>query len=112
MYADRDCNSILLVVYEGIKLYVCFILPHPATFVPLANRPHGLKAEAIAVEKWGIATDRLFFIKKIRLLAPAHWAFGSCVMGYLGVPSFIRESSLTSKSLTMAHLYFYCQEIF
>ena len=40
----------------------------------------------------------------MRLLAPAHWAFGSCVMGYLSIPSCIRESSLTSKSLTIAHL--------
>ena len=37
---------------------------------PRAHRPHGLKAEAIAIEKWGIATDRL---KKIQIRALGSW---------------------------------------
>ena len=67
-------------------MYVCFILPHPATFFPHANRPHGLKAEAISVEKWGIATDRLKKIPNPRTgsrLLPT----GSCILGLLGVLS-------------------------
>ena len=35
---------------------------------PHAKRPHGLNAEAIANEKWGIATDRLKKMKKSALL--------------------------------------------
>ena len=64
-------------------MYVCFLLTHPATILSHANRPHGLKAEAIANEKWGIATDRLKKMKKSALLVSgsALWVFGSCALG-------------------------------
>ena len=50
---------------------------------PHAKRPHGLNAEAIANEKWGIATDRLKKMKKSALLVSgsALWVFGSCALG-------------------------------
>jgi hypothetical protein len=55
-------------------MYVCFLLTHPATIFTHAQRPHGLNAEAIANEKWGIATDRLKKIPNLRavLLVPPY----------------------------------------
>ena len=48
-----------------------------------AQWPHGLKAEAIADEKWGIATDRLNKNQDPALLVSgsALWVFGSCALG-------------------------------
>ena len=48
---------------------------------PRAHRPHGLKAEAIAIEKWGIATDRLKKNPNPRpgFLVAAHLALGSLI---------------------------------
>jgi hypothetical protein len=46
---------------------------------PHAHRPHGLNAEAVANEKWGIATDRLKKNQNLHtgFLVPAHWGPGS-----------------------------------
>ena len=73
----RGIVSVSLIscdVYNEVLF--CFLLLHLATKFPHANRPHGLKAEAISDEKWGIATDRLFFRKKSArwLFVPAFWA--------------------------------------
>ena len=55
-------------------MYVCFLLTHPATIFPHSKWFHGLNAEAIANEKWGIATDRLKKIPNLRavLLVPPY----------------------------------------
>jgi hypothetical protein len=40
-----DCD--VRTLDKEIKMYVCFLLTHPATIFTHAKQPHGLKAEAI-----------------------------------------------------------------
>ena len=67
---------------------VCLFSSHTSSYnLSHAKRPHGLNAEAIANEKWGIATDRLKINKKWRtwFLDPAHWAPVSSSVSTLGL---------------------------
>jgi hypothetical protein len=67
---------------------VCLFSSHTSSYnLSHAKRPHGLNAEAITNEKWGIATDRLKINKKWRtwFLDPAHWAPVSSSVSTLGL---------------------------
>lgn len=64
---DEECK-VDTVYKEQIYLY-CFIdavvdIKHPEYIImfPQTHRPYGLKAGAMPGKKWGIATDRLFFV--------------------------------------------------